>query len=67
MKLLFELSTPNWVNQFGVSDEGFCILQTASTFPTLDKQEAYITEHAKKTDVSGILNALTHAHDKGLL
>jgi len=67
MKLLFELSTPKWVYNFGVSDMGFGVLQTASTFPTLEEQEAFIHKHAKQSEVAGMLNALTHAHDKGLL
>ena len=67
MKLLFELSNPDWSRQFGVSDEGFGILQTASTFPTLEEQEGYIKKSAKQHEVAGLLNALSHAHDKGLL
>lgn len=67
MKLLFELTTPEWVHQFSVSDRGFAILQTASVKASLVDQEAYIREFASSSEVPGLLNALSYAHDKGLL
>jgi len=65
--LLYELLTPEWTRQFCVSDRGFAILQTASVKATLADQEAYIRESASSSEVPGLLNALSYAHDKGLL
>lgn len=67
MKLLFELSTPEWARQFGVTDNGLAILQSASTYATREEQESYIKKYSKPLDSAGLLNALSHAHDKGLL
>ena len=67
MKLLFELSTPDWARQFGVSDNGLAVLQSASTFKSLEAQEQYIRQYAKQQESAGLLNALSYAHDKGLL
>ena len=67
MKLLFELSTPDWARQFGVTDNGLGILQSASTYASRAEQEAYIRKNSKALETAGLLNALSHAHDKGLL
>lgn len=66
-KLLFALDTPEWAKNFGVTEHGFGVLQSASTYPTLGQQETYIKDNAKRLEQPGILNALNHARDKGLL
>lgn len=67
MKLFFELSTPNWARQFGVSDKGLAVLQSASTYESQEQQESYIRKYSESLETAGLLNALSYAHDKGLL
>lgn len=67
MKMFFELITPEWARNFGVSDETFAHLQTAGTFESVEDQELYIKSHCKRDSIAGALNALSHARDKGLL
>jgi hypothetical protein len=67
MKLFYEISTPKWAKEQGVTDKGFVILQTATTFPTLGEQESFIRGECHQDEMSGVLNALHYATDKGLI
>ena len=67
MKLFFEISTPGWAREQGVTDKGFAILQTATTFPDLNAQEAFIRGECHQDETAGVLNALHYAKDKGLI
>jgi hypothetical protein len=67
MKLFFEISTPSWAREQGVTDKGFAVLQTATTFPTLGEQEKFIRTECHQDESAGVLNALHYAKDKGLI